>query len=428
MADSSTSNARGGIAPVLFGADILTYSYAREFKREFGDLCPKIRLLCSNDVKMVTTTRYAEVTVDHGIEDTNHLLEVAKRLVAEASHDGTPILLGSGDWYAEFLIKNREVLGKAAEDAGGHPVVIPYTDAETFDRVMHKDSFYSLCEEVGVPHPQTVQIDVKTVEKLPSNEELGLGWPIILKPADSAAWHYAEFDGKEKVSEVETRERLDHLYEGVRSSSYDKTLILQDRIPGDDTVIYSLTVFCKEGKLLRSTIGHVLLQDHSPQALGNPVCIIDTIEEECHDRLIEWARKIVEKLNYTGYGNFDVMHDTRDDTYRFLEMNARPGRNSYYVSLAGECFISPIVHALAWGEDLTYYDQAKKFMFCAVPPSLVRRYVDDPVLRGRLDERIKAGLAKSPVFDSGDTLAHNFWGRVTWLHQLTKFPKQYKRD
>ena len=427
MAGNSADKIRRNIAPILFGGDILTYSYAREFKREFGDVCPRIRLLCSENVKMVTATRYAEVTVDHGIEEPSYLLDLTKKLVAEASHDGIPILLGSGDWYAEFLIKNRRELEKAALAAGGNPVVIPYTDAETFDRVMHKDTFYALCDELGVPHPKTVRIDVPSTDRLPADEELGLGWPVIMKPADSAAWHYAEFDGKEKVSEVATRDRLDALYEGVRSSGYDRSLILQDRIPGDDTVLYSITVFCKEGRLLRSTVGHVLLQDHSPQALGNPVCIIDTIEEECHDRLIEWSRRIVESLGYTGYGNFDVMYDRRDDTYRFLEMNARPGRNSYYVSLAGECFVSPIVRAFAWGEDLACYDQAKRFMFCVVPPSLVRRYVDDPVLRRRLDERIGDGLAKSPVFDSADTLAHNFWGRVTWLHQLTKFPRQYKK-
>lgn len=413
------------IAPVLFGGDILTYSYAREFRREFGHVCPKIRLLCSQDVKMVTATRYAEVTVDHGIEDTEHLLDVACRLVAEASIDGIPILLGSGDWYAEFLIKNRPALTQAAADAGGHAPVIPYTDPETFDRVMHKDTFYAMCDELGIPHPLTVTVDVGATEVLPPDEELGLGWPVIMKPADSAAWHYAEFDGKEKVSEVATRERLDFLYAGVRQSGYDRPLILQDRIPGDDTVLYSITAFCKDGKMLRSTVGHVLLQDHSPQALGNPVCIIDTTEEECHDRLVGWASDIVSHLGYTGYANFDVMYDGRDDTYRFLEMNARPGRNSYYVSLAGECFVAPIVRSLAWGEEITYCDLTRQFMFCAVPPSLVRRYVDDDVLLRRANDRIRRGLATSPVFDSGDTLTHNFWGRVTWLHQLTKFPKQY---
>lgn len=427
MSEGSSNGVRKRIAPVLFGADILTYSYAREFKREFGDACPKIRLLCSEDVKMVTTTRYADVTVDSGIEDTEHLLKVAKQLVYDAGKDGIPILLGSGDWYAEFLIKNREVLTQAGLDAGCGRVVIPYTDEATFEKVMHKDSFYAMCDELGIPHPKTVKIDVPTTSRLPSDDELDLGWPVIMKPADSAAWHYAEFDGKEKVSEVATRERLDALYAGVRSSSYDKALILQDRIPGDDTALYSITVFCKEGKLLRSTIGHVLLQDHSPQALGNPVCIIDTMEEECHSQLIEWTSRIVEHLGYTGYGNFDVMHDSRDDTYRFLEMNARPGRNSYYVTLAGECFVAPIVRAFAWDMDLSYSDLSKKFMFCAVPPALVRRYVDDATLSDRLDRRIKMGLAKSPVFDSADTVLHNFWGRVTWLHQFTKFPKQYKK-
>lgn len=426
MAQDNTTAGGVRVAPVLFGADILIYSYAREFHASYG---VRSRVLCSCDVKMVTSSRLVDAIVDPGIEDPAYLLGKAKEVVAEAAADGVPLLLGSGDWYAEFLIKNRDELSQAAVDAGRpEGAVIPYTDAETFDRVMHKDSFYAMCDELGIPHPLTYVVDVKGVERLPGDEELGLGgWPVILKPADSAAWHYAEFDGKEKVSEVATRERLDQLYAGVRGSSYDGKLILQDRIPGDDTSLYSLTVFAKDGKLLQSTIGHVLLQDHSPQALGNPVCIIDTVEEPCHGELIENARKIVEHLRYTGYGNLDVMYDSRDDTYRFLEMNARPGRNTYYVSLSGRSFVRPFVDVLIGGEEWEYCDLAERFMFCAVPSSLVMRYVDQPGLARRAKERIKAGLAKSPVFNGADTIAHNFWGRLTWLHQLTKFPRQYRK-
>lgn len=411
------------IVPILFGADILIYSYAREFMHAYG---VKSRVLCANDVKVVTSSKYVIPVIDPEIEDVGHLLDVTEKLVEEAASEGVPVLLGSGDWYAEFLSTHKERLAEVAAKAGRDHAVIPYVDIDMFQKIMHKDSFYDLCDEVGVPHPKTVQVDVPTTPKLPSDEELGLGWPVILKPSDSAAWHYAEFEGKEKVSELPDRASLDRLYAAIRGSSYDKRLILQDRIPGDDTVLYSITVFCDRGRLLRSTIGHVLLQDHDPMALGNPVCIMDTMGEPCHQMLIDCASRIVERLGYTGYGNFDVMHDVRDDSYRFLEMNARPGRNSYYVSLAGESFVKPIVDTMVHGQELEYRDLSRHFLFCAVPTSLIKRYVRDKELRERAFDRIAKGAMGNPLADPDDTAGHALWEKVTRTHQITKFARNYK--
>ncbi len=96
-----------------------------------------------------------------------------------------------------------------------------------FESIMHKDEFYAACDRAGVDRPLTFELDMSTATELPSDEELGLGgYPVICKPSDSAAWHYAEFPGKEKVAEIADRAGLEKMFEAIKGSSYKGGLLL----------------------------------------------------------------------------------------------------------------------------------------------------------------------------------------------------------
>lgn len=409
------------IKPIIFGGDILAYSYARCMHEAYG---VRSLVICSNDVKMVTSSKFLDAIVDHGIEDTAYLLGLAKKTVAQVAAAGdVPVLLGSGDWYARFLCEYQdELIAACGEDAR---CVVPYLPLEKFESIMHKDEFYAACDRAGVDRPLTSELDMSTATELPSDEELGLGgYPVICKPSDSAAWHYAEFPGKEKVAEIADRAGLEKMFEAIKGSSYKGGLLLQDRIPGDDTVIYSITVFCDRSDVRIICVGHVLLQDHDPSALGNPVCIMSTVDEPCHQHLIDAATRLVKEFDYHGYGNFDVMYDARSDTYRFLEMNARPGRNSYYLTLAGENFVKPIVEQFVEGKTVAKRDLDRPFLFKVVPTKLVRDYVNEP-LKSKALALVARKAHGCPTFGARDTFAHWLWSHITYFHYLTKFPKHY---
>ncbi|MDU5612409.1 MAG: carboxylate--amine ligase, partial [Slackia sp.] len=104
------------IKPVIFGGDILAYSYARCMHEAYG---VRSLVICSNDVKMVTSSKFLDAIVDHGIEDTAYLLGLAKKIVAQVAAAGdVPVLLGSGDWYARFLCEYQdELIAACGEDA-----------------------------------------------------------------------------------------------------------------------------------------------------------------------------------------------------------------------------------------------------------------------------------------------------------------------
>lgn len=416
------------LAPVLVGGDLFIYSMSRMFFESYG---VRPLVLIAENVKIVTTTKFAEIMYVRGTDDEPTLLGALKA-VSDAIAPCDPMLhvLGTGDWYARTFARNAELLRSWG-------FTTPYCDYDTFDSITQKGIFQGICDELGIAHPGTYAMPCDESVEAVDPYACPFSFPVIAKPSNSAAWHYVEFDGKAKVMTVDSAEELARVYSALRPSCYDKDLLVQDMIPGFDESLYSITCFAWKGKVEFSVLGHVLLQDHAPSAIGNPVVIVgDTEMPAWKVNLLNDARRFLEKVNYTGFANFDVMHDSRDGSYRFLEVNARLGRNSWYLSLAGidlprvmvDHWIAPA--CLGTEPTATYGTQgepshaSRAFTFKMVPDAVIKRYAascadKDYALSDKADE--------SPVLCKADTLEHRFWGWVTNMNQIRKF-KRYVGD
>ena len=118
----------------------------------------------------------------------------------------------------------------------------------------------------------------------------------------------------------------------LEKSSYDYKFLIQDCIPGDDTNMRVLTCYCdRNSKVKFASLGRVLLEDHTPSAIGNPVVIINDVDE----KIVAAATKFLEHIGYTGFANFDIKYDERDGSYNFFEINVRLGRSNFYVTGSG---------------------------------------------------------------------------------------------
>ena len=211
--------------PVILGSDITAYSIARSFHEEYG-----IRSLSlgMSDTGYVASSSFIENITCHNLDDPDIAVQQLIK-IGEEYGDMPLILFGCGDWYVRIIIENKDKLKDY--------YIIPYIDKELLDKIVIKDSFYNLCEELGIDHPKTV------VYKCNQDEapKLDFNFPVIVKPANSAMYHYADFEGKKKVYKCNTEEDLINVLATVDASSYNHNLLIQDMIPGDDSFMHVLT-------------------------------------------------------------------------------------------------------------------------------------------------------------------------------------------
>ncbi len=413
------------LLPVLLGADTLGYSYARQFHEVYGITS---MVLASADIRYTSASRFTDYRVVEGLDKEETLLATLHRQ-ADRTPDGVRplVLCGASDWHARTLSRNRTEL-----ESWGYAV--PVIDFALLDRLTQKDRFYALCQRLGVPYPRTwvlpfgeVAQEVRDsgLEVLGKVEDLrDADFPLVVKPSNSADWHYAEIEDKHKVYTLASYAELARVAAQVEASGYHHSLIVQEVLSTADTSLHTLTVFADaHGEVRMAVSGDVVVQDRSATGVGNPLVILG---DRRRQDLLDHARRLVRETGYVGYANFDVMDDAEGNPH-FLEVNTRPGRNSYYVTLAGCPFVKPVVdhyvHGLDVATSLTDAEReaGRPFLFSMVPPALAVREAGDPALRARLRPFLDQGTWANPLLNRQDRLAQRFWARVNFENMRTKF-------
>ncbi|UCN13198.1 carboxylate--amine ligase [Cellulomonas iranensis] len=400
------------LQPVILGGDVGAYSLARTFHEAYG-----VRSVVVSTVStgLVRHSRILENVVEPGIDDgptvVRRLRDVAARFA-----DRHLVLLGSADWLVRTIVENRAEL----EDL----YTIPYVDVATLDRVTDKVLFGELCAELGIDHPATVVHDVQGGG---TPDTSGLRFPVIAKAADTAAYHLVEFPGKKKVFTVDTPAELAELLGRVQASGYQGSFVVQDLIPGDDSGMRILTCYSDaSGKVRFSAFGHVLLEEHTPGALGNPAGIITGHDEQ----IVAQATRLLEHLGWTGYANFDLKHDPRDGRTVFFELNPRLGRSNFYITAGGrntaELYVREHVQGLDPLPDGAADHLTEPHLYTVLPRWLLRRYVADPALRARTRALGRARRVTNPLWYRAETDPRRLaYLAVAQANQVRKYRRYY---
>lgn len=346
-----------------------------------------------------------------GLENKETLLKVLQE-VGEQHRDKKLIIFGCGDWYVRMIIENKELLSQY--------YVIPYIDEELMNQIVLKDKFYEILTELDIPHPDTFVYDCK--EKTPLTYDFE--YPIIAKTANSALYHYAKFPGKKKVFKFNSKEELEQMLDNLSTSSYDYKFLIQDFIPGEDSNMRVLTCYSDQNAKVRfAAFGHVLLEEHTPTALGNPCCIINEVEKVA----VEQATRFLEHIGYTGFSNFDLKYDPRDNQFKFFEINIRLGRSNFYITGSGFNTVKLIVDDLIYNKEIPYTIADKENLFTFVPKSVIKKYVKDDTMRSKALSLMKEGKWCNPLFYKPDkSIKHNIYSRIAFFNQNNKFKKYFK--
>lgn len=402
-------------SPVILGGDFGAYSLARAFHEAYGVNSTVVSIYGSGAVghsRIIDPVVMGDTFND---EETlrNKLIEIGR---ATTSPDSKRLLMGSADWLVRVIVRNRAELEEFYQ--------IPYVDLDVMDRVTEKREFSALCEELGIPHPQTV---VHRVGVDDPTAPVALEFPVVAKPGDSEAYNDVEFPGKHKVFIVPTREELDDILTRVRDSGYRGDFIIQERIPGPDANLRMLTLYVDQrGDITLASMGQALLEDHSPTALGNPVVIMTGMAD---DEVIEHASRMLRHVGWRGYANFDMKYHPERDEYQFLELNPRLGRTHHYITLSGQNPAELYVADYLEGRQLEPIVANEQRMYASVPRAVLSKYVDDAQLLAKAKRVIKKHGMSNPLsyLPTEWDPRRIFYVQAALFNQRRKFKRHFPR-
>ena len=394
--------------PVILGADITAYSLARSFHEEYHI---KSLVLSRSEGGYIANSDIIENRIFPGLEKKEVLVERLLEIGKEFEGKKKLIVLGCGDWYVRALIESKKVLEPY--------YIVPYIDEDLLNKIVLKDKFYEIFEELGLDYPETYVYECGKENDLKFNFK----YPVIAKPANSAMYHYAKFEGKKKVFSFDNEEDLRKMLANLEKSSYNYKFLIQDKIPGDDTYMRVLTCYCdKNSKVRFAALGRTLLEDHTPTAIGNPVAIINEVNPD----IVAAATKFLEHIGYVGFANFDIKYDERDGKYKFFEINVRLGRSNFYVTGSGFNTVKWIVDDYIYDklDDYTVADNIN--LYSVVPKGVIMKYVPESDFKDLARKLFKEGKVTYPLLYKADkNLKHNFYARAALLNQYRKFKKYF---
>ena len=408
---TATAGVSAVLVPVILGGDIGAYSLARTFHEAYG---VRSIVLSTVSTGLVRHSRIITNVVEPAMDDP--AVVVARLRSIAAQHPGKKLILcGSADWLVRMIIAERAQLDDL--------YAIPYTTLKNLDLVTDKDHFGRLCAELGLPHPQTVVYDLAVGGEV---DTAGLRFPVIAKTGNTASYHAVEFEGKKKVFTVGSRDELVELLARVAASGYRDKFIIQDFIPGDDSGMRILTTYSDASGTVRwAACGHVLVEEHTPGALGNPAGIITQ-----HDpAVVEQATRLLEHIGWTGYANFDLKFDPRDGRTVFFELNPRLGRSNFYITAAGRNTAVPYVREYVEGKDPDPSGATpavtEEHLYTVLPQRLLLRYLAEPALRAQAT-RLFRGRTTNPLWYRAETDPRRIaYLVIAQLNQFRKYATYY---
>lgn len=402
---------KNSIQPVLLGGDINCYSVARAYHEAYGVTSiaiGKMELGATKDSKIIDFIVEPRISIAHTAIDV--LFELAEEIINQGKK---PILIGCTDEYAEFIIDNKNILSQK--------FITPYIDKELKDQLIEKESFYKLCEEKGLDYPKTF-----IFSKGDTVSDFGFNFPVIVKPSDSVLFWKHPFEGMKKAYIAYTPEEFKNITDSIYSGKYNKNLIVQDFIPGDDSHMRVLTCYSdRNGKVKMMCLGHVLLEEHTPKGIGNHAAIITEYDEA----LLNKFKTFLEDIKYTGFSNFDIKYDARDNSYKVFEINLRQGRSNYYVTSSGNNIAKLIVEDRVNNNELPLKIQKDAFFWHVMPTSVVFKFVKNKELTNKVKSLIKEGKCASSFgykYDLSKNIKRLSYVTLYNINQIRKFNKYCK--
>lgn len=398
---------------VLIGADIGVYALARAFYDKYGVHSTVISRFAAGPVAQSTFITNVVLGKDNSLED---IRREVLRVGRERDRSIPALLICNADSLVRFVVEHRDEFSEY--------YTIPFVDADLFDQVSDKARFAELCDKYGMDTPRTALQDFADAGSPDWTPALvDIEFPLVVKPSGSAEYEVMSFPGKKKTYFVSDQAELDHIWNMLRDNGFRGRFVAQELIPGDDTWMRSITAYTDQnGTVTLLCSAQVLVEEHTPMALGNPAAMVTTPYPDA----MEQARRFLEQVGYVGFANFDVKVDPRDGRFCFLEVNPRIGRNNFYVTATGANVSEFVVGDFIEGRQVDPVVVDNEILYSILPQRLLLRYVTDPALKSKVQRLGKQGIAH-PLSHPAEGLRRKLYVATAKLNQIKKFRTHYPK-
>lgn len=402
---------------MLLGSDMNVYGMARAFHDLYGET---VKAYAETQLAPTRYTKILDLTLFSGFSEDPVFIEKMREIAKiYDKHDEPVILIGCGDGYAELISKHKEELSKT--------FICPYVDYDLLKSLNNKESFYKVADEYNLPHPLT-KIITKSMYDNNKDMDVPYDYPVALKPANSVEWLDIHFEGRKKAFTIHSDEEFNDIVGKIYDNGYTSDLILQDFIPGDDSNMRVLNAYVdKDNHVKMMCLGHPILEDPTPQSIGNYVAIVPDFNQDVYDLV----QKFLEDIKFTGYANFDMKYDSRDQTFKFFEINLRMGRSSFFVTLNGynlaKYVVEDYIENSLENEPTVYANKnkAQHKLWLGIPVKVFRKYAAHNEASEYAEELIKQDRIGTTVFYDKDR-SFKRWLLMTYMfHNYVKRFNQY---
>ncbi|MDF0725701.1 hypothetical protein PY093_03110 [Cytobacillus sp. S13-E01] len=210
------------------------------------------------------------------------------------------VLFPSNDEWVFAVSRHRERLSEYYH--------FPFSELEIIDQILNKKHLYKKAEELNIPIPKTWY-----PEEWESKEELteALPYPCIVKPVEQRSF-YDAFGVK--VFEIENKEKLLTTLSKVAGHG----VVIQEIIGESLSDFFSLCSYVGiNGSVKGAFVGQKIEQ--YPISFGTGCLVISKYIES----IVKDGSEILEILSYQGISESEFIFDSRDHTYKLLDINTR---------------------------------------------------------------------------------------------------------
>ena len=395
---------------LIIGSDANAYYMARCYHEAYGK---KAYVLAKSPLPYTAFSNILNIFYDETIWNEEGFLKAIYKFKEEHGNKKT-LLISSNESYAQFISKNKKQLKK-------DNFVFNYPDIDIIESLIMKENFYKTYHNSCLNLPETYYFDCQK-EKTFHHK---MTYPVILKPSNVIMYNHLNFEGKNKIYKLDTEKELNETITKIIKGGYTDTLIIQDFIPGDDSYLFDAVAYVDENhqvKLL--TLAQIGLQEHSKNMVGNAAVLINGRYPYGNIKEIEKQMKtFLEDIKYEGFAEFDLKYDYRDEKFKVLEINARQGRCSYYLTPLGYNLTQVLIDDLINKKEMKYTFLNKKVLLSFVPKRVALKYIVNEDYKKEVKELWKSRV--NPINYKKD---HNLKRKLYLIKKHFRYYKEYKNS